>query len=93
MRWSRDGREVFYVTPGGSFVSVPVRTRPTLEVGRPTVLFEISERVGRAGGASHALLGFDVSPDGKRFLAIVPEVIAEEQPMTVVANWAPESGR
>jgi Tol biopolymer transport system component len=91
VRWSRDGREIFFVTPGGVFVSVPVRTRPALEVGRPGVLFQISEKLARPGGASHAWQGFDVSPDGQRFLAIVPEVIAEEQPLTVVTNWRPAS--
>jgi Tol biopolymer transport system component len=93
LRWSRDGREIFYMTPGGSFVSAPVRTSPALEIGRPTPLFSISERLGRPGGASHSWQAFDVSPDGQRFLAIVPEVIGEEQPLTVVWNWTPDSGR
>jgi hypothetical protein len=29
-----------------------------------------------------------VSADGKRLLAIVPEVIADELPLTVVTGWA-----
>jgi len=93
VRWSRDGREIFYLTPGGAFISVPVATKPTLEIGRLTALFTISERIIRPVGASHAWQGFDVSPDGQRFLAIVPEVVTEEQPLTVVWNWTPESGR
>jgi Tol biopolymer transport system component len=94
VRWSREGKEIFYLTPGGSFVSVPVRTRPTLQVGRPTTLFTASDRMGRPGGASHSWQSFDVTPDGQRFLAIVPDVIADEQPVTVVLNWAraPEQG-
>ncbi|HEX4566451.1 MAG TPA: hypothetical protein VH138_07445 [Vicinamibacterales bacterium] len=29
---------------------------------------------------------FDVAPDG-RFVAIVPESLAAQQPLTVVVNW------
>ena len=93
LRWSGDGREIFYLAPDGRFVSAPVRTRPTLEVGRPTTLFTLSEKLAFASGPSRAWQGFDVSPDGQRFLAIVPDVIAEEQPLTVVTNWAPGPGR
>jgi hypothetical protein len=31
--------------------------------------------------------GFDVSPDGKRFIAIVSEVSADQTPLTVIVNW------
>jgi len=31
--------------------------------------------------------GFDVSPDGKRFLLVVPLEQAANPPMTVVVNW------
>lgn len=40
-----------------------------------------------------AWTSFDVSPDGKKFLAVVPEVVANEQPLTVVLNWTAEIGR
>ncbi len=90
LRWSRDGREIFYVTPDGRFVSVALRTEPALEVGLETTLFK-SVEAGRPGGPSHGWRGFDVSADGRRFLAIVPEVVAEEQPLTVVTNWAPDA--
>jgi Tol biopolymer transport system component len=86
LRWSRDGREIFYVVPDGRVVSVPVRTAPALEIGRPATLFTIPWMAGRSGVSMHAWQGFDVSPDGKRFLAIVPELVAEEQPLTVVVH-------
>jgi Tol biopolymer transport system component len=93
LRWSRDGREIFYVVPDGRVVSVPVRTAPTLEVGRPATLFTIPGMAGRSGVSMHAWQSFDVSPDGKRFLAIVPEVVAEEQPLTVVVNAVGETSK
>ena len=79
-RWNRDGGELFYVS-GNRIMTVPVRTRPALDVGRPTPLFEI----GTKGWAD-----FDVSPDGKRFLAVVPQKLVQEQPLTVVLNWRAE---
>jgi serine/threonine protein kinase/Tol biopolymer transport system component len=84
VRWSRGGHELFYVSPDRRLVSVPVRTTPSLWLGTPAVLFPIP---GRAGWTS-----FDVPPDGKRFLAVVPEVVASEQPLTVVVGWRPDSG-
>ena len=31
-----------------------------------------------------------VSADGKRFLAVVPQAFAGEQPLTVILNWSAE---
>jgi Tol biopolymer transport system component len=84
-RWSRSGRELFYLSADGHVVDVPVRTTPALEVGRPIPLFAI----GGHGFWSE----FEVSSDGRRFLAVVPTVIAEEQPLTVLVNWPALLGR
>jgi serine/threonine protein kinase/Tol biopolymer transport system component len=78
LRWSRDGRELLYVSGDRHMTSVPVKTLPSLELGAPTVLFALS-------GADW--ISFDVSPDGKRFLAIVPKIVADELPLEVVVNW------
>jgi Tol biopolymer transport system component len=83
-RWSPDGRELLYVTDDRRLVSVPVRTAPSLEIGTPKPLFSLEGR--------WTWKDFDVSPDGKRFLAIVPELVANELPLTVVANWTAELG-
>ena len=45
-------------------MSVPIRTEPTLSAGEPAVLLTFKE------GEDWDV--FDVSPDGKRFLAVVP---------------------
>ena len=81
LRWSRDGRELLYVSGDRHMTSVPVKTSPSLELGAPTALFALS-------GADW--ISFDVSPDGKRFLAIVPKIIADELPLEVVVNWTAE---
>jgi len=77
--WSRDGREVFYVD-GDQLVSVAVMEG---RFGRPEPLFEFD----RAPSS-----GFDVSPDGKRFLMIREKA----DPLTeiqIVLNWDPEKER
>jgi len=83
-RWSPDGRELFYVSADRYLMAVPVRTTPKLEVGRATRLFELE---------GHAWTDFDISADGKRFLAGVPQSFAGEQPLTVILNWAAEGRR
>jgi serine/threonine protein kinase len=63
------------LTPGN-------KTSPSLELVIPTALFAIN---------GPAWAGFEVSSDGKRFLAIVPKIVADELPLNVVANWAPDA--
>jgi Tol biopolymer transport system component len=82
--WSRHGRELFYVSADRELMAVPIRTTGALEVGTPATLFALK------GAAWNS---FDVSADGKRFLAVVPEVVAHEQPLTVVLNWTAEITR
>ncbi len=82
--WSRDGRELFYVSADRELLAVPVRATGALEVGVPVALFTLT---------GPAWNSFDVSADGKRFLAVVPEVVGSEQPLTVVLNWTAEIAR
>jgi hypothetical protein len=82
-RWSRSGRELFYRSPT-KMMAVDVQTTPSFRAGAPKELF---------GGTY--VLGFDVSPDGQRFLMIKPPSV---QPMradqlVVVVNWMDELRR
>ena len=81
VRWSRDGGRLYYLTPDGHMMVVPVRTSPGLLVGEPRVLFRIAGRPWR---------DFLITPDG-RFLAMVPEVVQGEEPVDVVVGWKPGS--
>jgi Tol biopolymer transport system component len=83
-RWSGDGRTLYYVSADRRLMAVPVRTTPRLEVGTPAPLFPLP---GRAWD------DFAVSADGKRFLAVVPQAFAGEQPLTVILNWTAEVRR
>ena len=75
-RWSRDGKEIFYMAPRKLF-AVSVRTKPDFAPGAPVALFE-----RRALPAA-----YDVSSDGKRF--VILDRPANEPPLSihVAHNW------
>jgi Tol biopolymer transport system component len=81
-RWNRNGQELLYLSDDRRLMSIPVRTSPSLELGNPAPLFPLSGK--------WLWMDFGLSPDGRRFLAVVPEVVANELPLTVVANWTAE---
>jgi Tol biopolymer transport system component len=85
-RWSKDGKELYYVE-GGTLMAVPVSTESAFALGRPQPLFETPAPTV-TGGES----GYDVSADG-RFLTIAPvEDAAEAAPpaIRIVQNWYEE---
>ncbi len=92
--WSRNGRELFFMTrgdqPGTIRVNaVDVTPGSAFTSGKPRVLFQ--GRFGRTGGPT----AYDVSPDGSRFL--MTELLEPpRQPVTrlrVVLNWHEELRR
>jgi Tol biopolymer transport system component len=83
IRWSRDGRELFYLAGNGRLYAVPIALSPELKIGKPVDLFSIGTE---ARAALHSQIGFDVSPDGQRFL--VPIVTSSEKSeIVVIQNW------
>ena len=85
-RWSRETHELIYLGSHGEVTSVAVRTIPTLELGRPVTLFT-PKRAGGVRADAPGWAGYDVALDGSKFLAILPEVVAIEQPLSVILNW------
>ncbi len=84
-RWSRDGKELFYVE-GGTLMAVSVESGPDFSVGAPTALFD---HPSLAAGLS--LAQYDVSADGKRFLLAEPVNAETQQPaIRIVQNWHEE---
>ena len=59
-RWSRDGRELYYVGSGGAFTAVEVSTGGEFSMGVSEILFRVSP--GPLG------VNYDVTPDRDRFL-------------------------
>jgi Tol biopolymer transport system component len=78
-RWRADGRELFFVAPGGRIMAVEVKTGDGFEAGLPRFLFQTKPQ--RLPGAQ-----YDPSPDGQRFLVNVSEE-DRSLPVTVVLNW------
>jgi serine/threonine-protein kinase len=82
-RWSADGRELFYYD-GEALVRVSIAaTGPSLTHSRPARLFPLKPFGGRLG--PH----FDVSPDGQRFLVLMPGAIETPRAasLVLVQNW------
>jgi eukaryotic-like serine/threonine-protein kinase len=86
-RWSRDGKELFYRTPDGRLMVAVVRTVSNgLQFGTPAALFRLFEPEGMFA------YPYDVAPDGRRILALVPSNAGGESPsLTVLVNWDAKS--
>jgi len=78
--WSKDGKELFFISADRKMMAVDVRTDGTLQAGVPKALFEAHI------GSSDAYDSYDVARDG-RFLIPVPVEQNSTVAMTVVANW------
>lgn len=83
LRWNRTTQTIFYSDLGGKLWSLPVTTQPALRIGKRKGLFTARSLVRRPTGWTT----FDVFPDAKRIIVAVPEVMADELPLTVVVNW------
>jgi serine/threonine protein kinase len=87
-RWRGDGKEIFYLSPTGVLMAVPVDLGQTFSSGTPAPLFQVR---GRAPISSTDLFTYDVTKDGQRFLVnqyVKPEQIA---PLTIVQHALAEA--
>jgi len=87
-RWSRDGKEIFYLATDEKLMAVTVSGEKKLEVSRPQPLFDTS-----TGILSTMNRGwrqpYDVSADGKRFLFLTSVQAKVSPPVSVLVNWQP----
>ena len=83
-RWRRDGRELFFLSPDGRLMTVPVEMTPELKIGTPVPLFEIQTLVGGGLGTN---AHYDVTADGQRFIVVSRLGDTGNPPVTVVLNW------
>ena len=83
--WAHSGQELFYRN-GDKMMVVDIKTERTFTPGSPVVLFTGRYTIGGA------VVNYDISPDGQRFLMIKGE---EDQPaqINVVQNWFEELKR
>jgi serine/threonine-protein kinase len=67
--WSRDGRELFYVSPANALMRVGVERNSSWTVTTPTMLLKDGSVITLSGNPGRS---YDVSPDGQRFLVLKP---------------------
>ena len=77
--WSRDGKELFFVSADNKMMAVEVKSGAKLEVDVPKQLFDVRL-------PPYSAAGYDVSKDG-RFIATLQPLQESTPPITVVQNW------
>lgn len=83
-RWRGDGRELFYFSPDGKLMAVPVKTDSGFDPGVPVVLFQADEK---EPVATSEQMMYDVSKDGQKFLINTQIRNGTTQPMSVLIDW------
>jgi hypothetical protein len=85
--WGRTGRELYYRTPRGDLMAVPVELGETFTHAEPVLLFEAvdmhTDRYHRA---------YDISPDDQRFL-MIGSALPPVNSLVLVFNWDEELER
>jgi Tol biopolymer transport system component len=82
-RWRRDGQELFFASLDNELLAAAVETRGSqFEVKEARPLFRVNMFVGPRVGVP----GYDVAPDGKRFLVNSAGEV-EEARVALVVNW------
>ena len=80
-RWTQGGREIVYRR--GAAMMAASFDLANGNAGAPVKLFSIAD----AGRLDDRAYGYDVTPDGTRFLMITPILRPEAQPAHVVLHW------
>jgi len=74
-QWRRDGTELFFLA-NGKMMAVDTRLDRDLPAGKPRELFDLE-------GSMYA-----VTPDGQRFLVVLPEPTSTAEAAVVILDWA-----
>jgi len=83
--WSKDGKEIFFVSLDGRFMAAPISTAGTTpSVGQPQALFPVRLRLNSVANQ------YAVSSDGQRFLLALPTTDYDAEPFRVLLNWQPK---
>jgi serine/threonine-protein kinase len=87
--WRADGRELYYLTPQGTLMAVPIATEGGFSPGAPVTLFKTALTVDPNRDQ------YAVSRDGRRFLiSVAPESNSGTAArVIIVANWFEELKR
>jgi Tol biopolymer transport system component len=89
--WSRNGQELFYLSPTGALMRVGVERGSAWAAGTPTKLLDEGYFSVPGGNLGRT---YDISPDGQRFLMIKAGGANQAPPqIVVVQNWLEELKR
>jgi len=86
-RWRSDGKELFYLAPGGSMMSVEVKTGAGFESGVPNALFPTHLRQPIS---AMDFFSYDVTGDGQKFLVNSKLDTSSAAPLSIILNWPSE---
>ncbi len=78
-RWAPDGKELFF-SKGSTWYRVPVRLIPGFSSGKPEIMFK-GPYLNVSG------LGYNVAPDGKRFLLLRGSDIRTAGRIEIIQGW------
>ena len=81
-RWRRDGKELFFISPGREMMAVAVKSGTESDFGTPTALFRLPTSYRALAPVFQA---YEVSPDGQEFLVIIRR--GATAALQVVVNW------
>jgi hypothetical protein len=82
-RWRGDGRELFYVSSDRKLMAVEVVPGSPPRYGVPRELFPTGIKYLWQDTRNH----YDVSPDGRHFLLLVPRADPQSGSYTLIVNW------
>jgi eukaryotic-like serine/threonine-protein kinase len=78
--WRQDAKALFYLSLTSQAMAVDIDTSKGFQAGAPRLMFTAPPGAGA--------VGWDMSPDGKRFLLATPLNTGRATPFTVLVNWA-----
>jgi Tol biopolymer transport system component len=88
--WSPDGMELFYSAGPSLFGSMSITTKPSVNFGSPVR----APRAGFTTAAPGTARPYDILPDGKHFIGLIPATLAQSggkaAQIQVVLNWFEE---
>jgi Tol biopolymer transport system component len=88
--WSRDGRELFFVSGDRRMSAVQVSGDGVAELSEPEELFRLAEHVYLVPGENYT--PYDVGPDGRFIMARRIRSTEVPAPLLVAEGWAGEIG-
>ncbi len=80
-KWRADSKELFYLSPYGTMMSVDVRPGATPDIGTPKPLFRTRLTPSTAWDQ------YAVTSDGQRFIVMEPAEDAPPESLTIITNW------